>query len=372
MKMKTLIRTAALLATAAIATPAFAGGVTVAEDGASKLKIGGKFFLNATDYKVTKNGVTDTKTRGVAVDRAYFTAKYYFDKDWMMRITTDMVVDPKLKSKNSNIFLKYAYVEGKLMGDAVVLRLGQSHTPWIDYEQGLWKHRYVSKVLVDTQGYDASSDLGIGLKGKVADGLVGYWVTATNGAGYSHPTTKKTAGSSVDFDSRVSFYPVKGLTLDFGYRTGYKGTKLLQAGLNTNATVTAAKANMKSTMSQVMVTYGTHDYRIGANFIKNQQIQDGAVITNNTKEEAMALWGWGKFGDGLGAFGRYESTKDKLAANATNPQKEIRYVLGAEYSPRKHVTFSLVYDKTNFTNNGNVLGKTEKKTQVGIYSQVKF
>jgi len=363
MKLKTFIRTAALLATAAVATPAFAGGVTVAEDGASKLKIGGKFFLNATDYKVTKNGVTDTKTRSIAVDRAYFTAKYYFDQDWMMRITTDMVVDPNLKSKNSNIFLKYAYVEGKLMGDAVVLRLGQSHTPWIDYEQGLWKHRYVSKVLVDTQGYDASSDLGIGLKGKVADGLVGYFVTLTNGKGYSHPTTKKTAGSSVDFDSRVSFYPVKGLTLDFGYRTGYKGTKSLIAGVT--------GSNTKSTMYQVMASYGTHDYRIGANFINNVSKVDNAA-TNSSKADAIALWGWGKFSDKLGAFGRYETTKDKLALNATNPQKEVRYVAGLEYSPRKHVTFSAVYDNTKFTNFGNALGQTEKKTQIGLYSQVKF
>jgi hypothetical protein len=363
MKIKTLIRTAALLATAAIATPAFAGGVTVAEDGASKLKIGGKFFLNATDYKVTKNGVTDTKTRGVAVDRAYFTAKYYFDHDWMMRITTDVHLASGLAKKNNNIFLKYAYVEGKLMGDAVVLRLGQSHTPWIDYEQGLWKHRYVSKVLVDTQGYDASSDLGIGLKGKVADGLVGYFVTATNGAGYSHPTTKKTAGSSIDFDSRVSFYPVKGLTLDFGYRTGYKGTKSLIKGVT--------GTNVKSTMYQVMASYGTHDYRIGANFINNVQKVDGAA-TNFSKEDSIALWGWGKFADGFGAFGRYENTKDKLAANSANPQKEVRYVAGLEYFPRKNVTFSLVADNTKFTNLANAAGQTETKTQIGLYSQVKF
>ncbi len=361
MKMKTFIRTAALLAAAAVATPAFAGGVTVAKDGDSKLKIGGKFFLNATDYKVTKNGVTDTKTRSVAVDRAYFTAKYYFDQDWMMRITTDMVVDPNLKSKNSNIFLKYAYLEGKLMGDAVVLRLGQSHTPWIDYEQHLWGHRYVSKTLVDTQGYDASSDLGVGLKGKVADGLVGYFVTATNGAGYSHPTNKKTAGSSLDFDSRVSFNPVKGLTLDLGYRTGYKGTKSLKAGVS--------GSNTKSTMYQLMATYGTEDYRFGANFINNRSKLDTSAV-NLTKEDAFALWGWGKLGDGVGAFGRYESTKNKL--NVASPQKEIRYLAGFEYSPRKHVNFSLVYDNTKFTNSGNVAGATKKVTQIGLYSQVKF
>ncbi|MDQ7058732.1 MAG: hypothetical protein Q9N62_09995 [Ghiorsea sp.] len=46
--------TALALATALTATAAHAGGVTVMKDGDSKLKIGGKFFLNTTQYDVTK------------------------------------------------------------------------------------------------------------------------------------------------------------------------------------------------------------------------------------------------------------------------------------------------------------------------------
>lgn len=120
-----------------------------------------------------------------------------------------------------------------------------------------------------------------------------------------------------------------------------------------------------------MASYGTHDFRVGANYINSVSKVDGA-IANSAKENAMAVWAWGKFTDNLGAFGRYETTKDKLAANAASPQKEKRYVAGLEYFPRKHVSFSLVYDNTKLTNWKNMLGQTEKKTQVGVYSQVKF
>ena len=135
----------------AFATQAYAGGVTVYEDGDSKLKLEALFYLNTyqqTDDRTTAGVSSKTKTTGLNVDRAYFTAKYYFNKEWMMRFTTDMQHQSNL-SKDQNIYLKYAYVEGKLVDDAVVLRLGQSYTPWIDYEQGLWKHRYVAKVMSD-------------------------------------------------------------------------------------------------------------------------------------------------------------------------------------------------------------------------------
>ncbi|MDQ6967134.1 MAG: hypothetical protein Q9M14_00445, partial [Mariprofundaceae bacterium] len=73
-----------------------------------------------------------------------------------------------------------------------------------------------------------------------------------------------------------------------------------------------------------------------------------------------------------GAFARYERTKDKLSGNSANPANKVRQVVGLEYFPRKNVTFSLVYDGTKLTNVKNKPGNTEKKTQFGLYSQVKF
>lgn len=229
MKMKTFIRTAALLATAAVATPAFAGGVTIAKDGDSKLKLEAKVFLNTTDYRKSVNGVQTDRTRSASLDRAYLGIKYYFNSDWMMRITYDVNNETAFNNANAanlgktqNVFLKYAYLEGKLAGKAAVLRLGQSHTPWIDYEQGLWKHRYVSKVMSDQYKYDSSSELGIGLKGKVD--MFHYFVTATDGNSYSHAKNFKTGGTGIDFNSRVGV-ETNGFTADVQYITGFNGTK---------------------------------------------------------------------------------------------------------------------------------------------------
>jgi len=151
--------------------------------------------------------------------------------DWMMRFTTDVGNEAAL-GKDQNVYLKYAYVEGKLAGKAAVLRIGQSHTPWIDYEQGKWKHRYVAKVMSDQYKFDTSADLGFGLKGKVLDGVVDYFVTATNGTGYGkgNPTT---GHNGIDSNSRIGIHPVKGLDIDFQFMQGYKGTKRSVANVAT-------------------------------------------------------------------------------------------------------------------------------------------
>ena len=209
-----------------------------------QLKLEALFYLNTYSQKAdttTAAGTTSTKTSGLAVDRAYFTAKYSFNDDWMMRLTTDMGAEATL-GKQQNIYLKYAYLQGKLAGDAAVLRLGQSHTPWIDYEQGLWGHRYVAKVMSDQYKFDDSSDLGIGLKGKLLDGMIGYWITETNGTGYGNGARS----NGLDFNSRLGIYPVDGLTLDFQFRDGYRGTKTNVASVGTSG--------VKSTFWQGMIT----------------------------------------------------------------------------------------------------------------------
>jgi len=260
----------------------------------------------------------------------------------------------------------------------LVLRLGQSHTPWIDYEQGLWKHRYVSKVFVDTKGFDASSDLGIGFKGKLADGMVKYWLTETAGAGYSHPGMHKDAVTGVyasgvkafDLDARVGFYPIEGLTLDIQFRDGYKGTKYYDTA-NSQTT-----PGTKHTLYQIMASYGMgHDFRVGANYVNEKSKRNADALNALTFQEdkttGYALWAWANFGEGFGAFGRYEYDKLKRTGNAINP-KTTRYVLGVEYSPIKNVSFSLATDYSKTKDNGFVAGNFAKTTKVGLYNQVKF
>jgi len=371
--LKAMIKSIAALTMLAFSAPAFAGGVVVAQDGASKLKMEADVFVKMTRFDRTSNGTDVTKTQSANVDRAYLTVKYNFDSDWMMRITTDVVLTDainakgKVVKKNNNIFLKYAYVQGKLYGDAAVLRLGQSHTPWIDYEEHLWAHRYFSPVLIDKNGYDASSDLGIGLKGKVLDGLAHYWVTYTNGPGYSHPGgLNNKLSDRMDFDSRIGFDPLPGLTVDFQYRNGYKGTKFRPA------TPAQKAAETKSTLYQIMATYGQgHDYRIGTNYARNKTSKTNARITDVT-QSAYDIWGWVKFGGNYGAFARYDYTKDDKLASAQ--LKKIRYFGGVEYFPTKHVTLTLGYDYTKTTIGGapTAANPEIKDTRYGLWSEFKY
>ncbi|EAU55094.1 hypothetical protein [Mariprofundus ferrooxydans] len=362
--MKAIIKSIAAIAMFAFTAPAFAGGVSVYDNGESKLKLSGKVFVDVTNSKsdTTTAGVTSTtKTQGFNLGRAYLTGKYYFNSDWMMRITTDVATETAAGlGKTTNVYLKYAYLEGKLYGKALEMRLGVSHNPWIDYEQGLWKHRYFSKVSSDEFKYDDSADIGIGFKGKLADGLIGYWVTAVNGGGYGNLTKS----NGIDYKSRVSIYPIEGLTIDLGYNTGYRGKKTFVANVATNP--------LKQSMYQIMVTYGTHDFRIGANYISNKD-----KASKNIDAKTAALWGWANVGNGFGVVGRYEQEKSNTLVAGAIPagqakQKRTRFLAGVSYDPTKHVTFTLGYIQDKTTALAHVVGDIAKTTQIGVWSQYTY
>ncbi len=357
--MKALIKSIAALAMLAFSAPAFAGGVTVAEEGDSKLKIGAKFYVNLTSQKTTDQAGTLGKTTGVAVDRAYFSAGYAFNDIWSMGLTTDFQIESGLK-KRSNVYIKKAYLQGKF-SDAVILQAGIIGTPWIGYEEGLMRHRYVNKTFVDTYKLDSSADAGIGFKGKLADGLFAYHVTEVNGAGYGN--ISKT--NAMDFNGRIGVYPVEGLTLDFQYRDGYKGTKTWDPVKQANV------PGVRHTLLQGMASYGMDSWRIGGNLISEKAKDKAARINPITKTNGYVAWGWANFADSLGAFGRYEYLKVKKDGTIIQP-KTTRYVAGLEWFARKNVTFSLAYDYSKTKDNGFVKGNFVKNTKAGLFSEIKF
>jgi len=408
-KIKTSI-VAAVIAMVGLSSPAFAGGAqldnksltdvlvqkgiltkadakAIKHNNDGKLKLGAKFFLNATRTdKTVKTAVpvtsNNTKSTGLNVDRAYLTAKYYFNNDWLMRITTDTNAESNVKG--NNIFLKYAYVEGKLLGKAAVLRFGQSHTPWIDYQQHQNKHRFVFKTFVDTWKFDDSSDLGIGLKGKVLGGKLGYWVTETNGQGYGKGNIGTNGNNALDFNSRVSLYPIKHLSLDFQFRDGFRGSKKFVNNVSTSG--------IKSTLFQGQIAYTPHGYGVGIGYVNSKDSAKGADglsvnhgssyalstaagSVKDLKSDGFYVWGRKSLGGGFGVFGTYEYLKNKrqkvlLATEAD--EKITRFVLGAQYSPVKHVTFAAVIDQESFKNTAGVVNNNTDQTKAGIYSQIKF
>ena len=339
----------------ALAAPAFAGGVTVAENGDSKMKIGMKSYINLTNSEVETNGVTTARNRGFAVDRFYLWVSYQIDNIWSTKIVTDVNNEqnrtgaPGLK-RNMNVFVKNAFIQGNFRPEAVVW-IGLAGTPWIPYEENLWAHRFVTNTYVDGYAYDDSADFGAGLKGKFADGMLEYHVAAINGGGYSKPDKSDT----IDVNTRLTLHPITGLDISGGYRHGDRGTK------------TFGVAGTTSTLAQGLISYGIDQGRLTAGYIHNNK-KVGAIETLN---KGFDVYGWAKLTDSVGAFARYDNEKQTVTANNVE-QRMTRYIGGLDYIYNKAVRFSLAFDHQKKTNSGNVAAQTVKTTKYGLYSQVNF
>ncbi|MDX8383773.1 MAG: hypothetical protein R8M45_06815, partial [Ghiorsea sp.] len=343
-KMKKQVSLAAIaLATAITSTSAIAG---------DDIKVSGKVFFDYNIHSSTKAGVTD-KTAGGNVSRTYLSAKKKIDKTWSAKLTLDSAYDKvagPAGMKSNQVFLKKAQLTGKFLNKAVNVKLGIIGTPWIGYEDKLGKHRHVSKSFADTHKLGSSADAGIGVFGKIMDGMISYDIVSINGGGYGN--TKIT--DKTDLELRVGTKPIKGLTLDLGYRTGYKGKFV------------AGSKEDKNTLMQVLVTYGQKindlSYRAGFNYISND-VKNELPAGVTTNEKGTEFWAWARQGD-FGGFIRNESWDNGVTTAST----EKRIVFGADYYAAKGVIVSLVSDST--TDVKGVSG--DKKSKTGLFTQFKF
>jgi hypothetical protein len=342
------------IAILAFVAPAFAGGITVAKDGDSKMEIGMKSFINITNSEVETNGVTTARNKGFAVDRFYLWVSYQIDDIWSAKIVTDVNNEqdnvPALKRK-MNVFLKNAFVQGKFSPEAVVW-IGLAGTPWIPYEEKLWGHRFVTNTYVDGYAYDDSADFGVGLKGKFADGMLEYNAAVINGGGYSKPNKS----DAIDFNGRLTVRPLTGLDISGGYRQGDRGTKTFGVASST-----------KSKLMQGLVSYGIDQARLTGGYIRNSK----EIAAIKTVNKGFDVYGWVKLTGNFGAFARYDNEKQTVTGNAVE-QKMTRYIGGLDYIYNKIVRFSLAFDQQKKTNENNISGRTVKTTKYGLYSQVNF
>ena len=350
---------------------ASAGGVTIAEQGENKLKASGTFFINMTqnsvegDGTVAGNGQKQKDEIGTALNRAYLTFDYQANDIWSVSVTSDALLNTQANGKKTEVFIKRAYIQGKF-SDATTLEAGVINTPWLSYEHKLNQHRYVHSAFIATSKFDHSADAGVSLKGKAADGLFEYHIAALNGGGYSNIATTNT----LDFNSRLGFYPMKGLTMDVQLRDGYKGSKYWDKTTQSNMEGT------KHRLTQFMVTYGEgKQYRIGANVLNetSDRLADTAhnVTPLTTKSTGYDVWGRVQLNNNYGLFGQYEvltKTKDQ----STVEPKSTRFVGGVEYIANPNTKFALVMDSTTENNALFTSGATIKSNQYGIYSLLSF
>jgi hypothetical protein len=144
------------------------------------------------------------------VARSYINVIGKFPTGLLTRVTADIYrnTDGSLAYR-----LKYAYAGFTPEGSALTFKLGQIHTPWLDWEEALWDYRMQGQMALERGGYLSSSDFGFGVDGNWGKDLVNAQVGIYNGENYN----KAPGDKRKDAMGRVS---VRALATDDGSRVG--------------------------------------------------------------------------------------------------------------------------------------------------------
>ena len=120
------------------------------------------------------------------VTRAYLNVIGRFSGGVTTRITAD--VNRPAGDNSLRYRLKYAYVAYTPQGSSLTYKLGQIHTPFIDWEEGLWDYRMQGQMAMERGGYISSSDFGLGVDGNWNADRVNMQIGLYNGESYSGGT----------------------------------------------------------------------------------------------------------------------------------------------------------------------------------------
>src|SRR5437667_5427292 len=137
------------------------------------------------------------------ITRAYVNVIGRFSGGVGTRVTGDIYRNPNDSSLSYR--LKYAFATYTPQGSPLTFKVGQTHTPWLDWEEALWDYRMQGTMALDRNGYATASDFGAGIDGKWQDDQANGQLTVVNGEGYSGGT----GDNRKDVMARVSVRLVK-------------------------------------------------------------------------------------------------------------------------------------------------------------------
>ncbi len=155
------------------------------------------------------------------VKRAYLNFKASFDGGISTRITGDI---HRTSDGSIDYRLKYAYFAWTPENSPLTFKFGQTQTPWLDWEEGLWGYRMQGTMPLERAGYQTSSDLGVGVDGAWADQKFNMQLSLMNGEGYHAPETDQ--HKDVGLRASVRLLPSD----DGGSRGGLRLTALAEKG----------------------------------------------------------------------------------------------------------------------------------------------
>lgn len=193
----------------AAATAVAAGTASLAAQGSTSPQV----TVSGVAYTQFVYQLRDTANHNNNFDitRAYVNALGKFSGGVSTRITLDVyrqAGDGSLRYR-----LKYAFAAYTPSGSPLTFKIGQIHTPLLDWEEALWDYRMQGQMAMERGGYVSSSDFGAGVDGKWGPDRINFQVMVGNGENYSGGT----GDQRKDLMGRVS---VRVLDTDDSSRVG--------------------------------------------------------------------------------------------------------------------------------------------------------
>ncbi len=314
--MNTISRRLYLLGAAVLMAALSARGA-LAQD----VKVSGVVYSQYS-YELNADSVSQ-HYNAFSVERAYlnFTAK--FNGGVGTRVTGDI---HRAADGSINYRLKYAYFAWTPENSPLTFKFGQTQTPWLDWEEGLWGYRMQGTMPLERAGYQTSSDLGVGVDGAWADQKFNMQLSLMNGEGY-HAAE---GDQHKDVGLRASLRLLE--SDDGGSRGGLRVTALAEKGTRTGG--------------------GNRDRYVGMLSYKSKQVmiageagrtKDG---TQGVKGQVVAFYGtWSPKDSKVGLIGRVDlvDPNTDVADDATT-----RVIAGVSYALSPNVLLLADVDHVSY------------------------
>ena len=301
-----------------------AAGYTPPDDTPS-VRVGGVLFL---DYTTTQEPqVTDADGNRVSqsafnVGRAYINVTGQVHHLLQFRVTPDIARETGTGSSlNGSLTyrLKYGYAQFNMddwLWRGTYVRFGMIQTPYVDFEETVYRYRFQGTVFVDREGYNSSSDVGLSFRtafpNNYGEVIAGYY----NGDSY----TRVDPNDQKSFRIRATVRPFPGPGLLRGLRlTAY-----------TDQDHTVRNADRDRFIASVLYE---HKY-VNAYYSYLKTTDQATTKVVPIDGDGYSFWITPKTTFGVEGLFRY----DKLNPNDANDSRKDRVIGGIAYWPKLAVT----------------------------------
>jgi hypothetical protein len=141
------------------------------------------------------------------------------------RVTADVQPDNNTSDSSLNgsnvLRLKYAFGQvnfDEWVGKGSWMRFGLQQTPWIDYDEGIYRYRFQEKTFTDVEGLLTSSDYGLSGHYNLPSNYGDLYLGVYNGEGYGSLADQNGANDQKAFQARFSLRPAPGVDVLKGLR----------------------------------------------------------------------------------------------------------------------------------------------------------